>query len=107
MSPHLSATVDLSSYWSNVSLSHRDWQLSVSTLEPRTELVHAQPLRRMRLEHDDLVLEFGGAPGRARRLTLTGPLEFAPARAGRALEIRLDGPRGARHALRLDPPQLG
>lgn len=100
-------TSALAAYADNLSRSHRDWLLSVLPGEAPSPAVTDQPLRRLLADGDDLVLEFGSAPGRARRLRLTGPFRLATRRTGLELELHLDGPRGSRHALRLAPPQRG
>lgn len=95
----------LAAYASNLSRSHRDWHLTVRA--PGTQVepsVAGQPLRRLSLDGDDLVLEFGAAPGRPQRLRLTGPFRYETRRAGLELELLLDGPQGSRHSLHLAPP---
>jgi len=103
LAPH--AAPDLASYAANLSRSHRDWLLSLQLPgETPAGRLARQPLRRLALEGDDLVLEFGAAPGRPERLRLAGPFHFEPRRTGLELELHLAGPRGARHTLRLSPP---
>jgi len=97
-------TSRLAAYAKNLSRSHRDWMLSVAPGESTGFPVEGQPLRRLGLEGDDLLVEYGAAPGRARRLRLTGPFRVAARRTGLDLELQLEGPCESRHFLRLAPP---
>lgn len=100
------APASLAAYARNVTLSHAGWNVELCALDrvaPPTTLLAGQPLRGLRLEGEDLLLEYGTPPGRARRLALTGPFEFSGRHSGQTLELRLRGPRGAEHLLRLSP----
>lgn len=103
----LPSSAGLGAYAENLSLSHRDWLVTLRAPDAAGPSIEGQPLRRMRLEGDDLVLEYGAAPGRPQRLRLAGPLAFDPHRTGLELEVRLDGPLGSHRSLVLKPPASG
>jgi len=106
MTPNPAASASLDAYARNVTRSLAGWGIELRPVAggtPAPALVAGEPLRRLRVEGEDLVIEFGQAPGRPRRVALTGPLDFTRQHSGRALEIRLRGPRGTEHALVLAP----
>lgn len=97
----------LAAYAANLSRSHRDWLLTVRLPGAPGPGVDGQPLRRLVLEGDDLVLEYGRAPGRPQRLRMAGPFAFQAHRTGLELELCLEGPRGSRPSVVLSPPPRG
>ena len=97
----------LAAYARNITKSHAGWEVelcSAAAGAPAAEILAGEPLRGLRVEGDDLLLEFGVPPGRPHRLALAGPLEFSRHHSGRSLEIHLQGPRGTQHVLVLSPP---
>jgi hypothetical protein len=98
---------DLCAYATNVTRSHGGWLVSLEESERQLApepLVAGEPLRRLAMDGEDLVVEFGAGPGRARRHVIAGPLALEPRRLGLDLEIRVNRPRAHSLVVRLAHP---